>query len=129
LIFTANSLNIEGGLYYGGSDDEAMLHIGGSLDFITHKARTRLANNPYTKVIDEFNIGFSLFLQGDVYVHQNFSIGLRPSYQFIPITTNYSALNNEISPLTAAADSKEKMSSTGSNFSLVVMLNLVLGNN
>jgi hypothetical protein len=129
LRFTANSLNLEAGFYYGGSDDEIMLHIGGSVDFITHKVVTRLGNNPYTKVINELNTGFSLFLQGDIYAHPNFSIGLRPSYQFIPNTTNYSNLNKEISPITAAADPENKMSSRDSNFSFMLTLNLVLGSN
>jgi hypothetical protein len=127
LRFTANSLNLEAGYYYGGSDDGLMINFGGSLDLITLKAKTRLGTSDYKTVMDEFNVGISLFVQGDVYLNDNISVGLRPNYQYIPLTTSYADLNDAINPATAQYDTKEAASSKGNNFTLSLMLNLVLG--
>jgi hypothetical protein len=127
LRFTANSLNLEAGYYYGGSDEGLMLNFGGSLDLITLKAKTRLDDNDYKTVMDEFNVGISLFMQADVYLSDIISVGFRPNYQYIPLTTTYGSLNDAINPATSQLDTKEAVSSKGSNFTLSLMLNLVLG--
>lgn len=125
--FTANSLNLEGSFFFGGSSEGIMLSVGGSMDFISHKAYTRLNDAAYKEVMDELNVGISFFLQGDIYVHENISVGLRPTYQWIPITTAYTELNEAINPATAQFDEKDDISSTGSNFTLSLMLNFIIG--
>lgn len=125
--FTANSLNLEGSFFYGGRDEGMMLSLGGSMDFISHKTYTRLNDAAYKEVMDELNVGISFFVQGDLYVYENISVGLRPTYQWIPITTAYTELNEAINPATAQFDNKEDISSTGSNFTLSLMLNFTIG--
>ncbi len=127
LRFTANSFNLESSLFFGGSSSGGMLSAGGSVDFVSHKAYTRLDDASYKEVMDELNVGISLFIQGDVYVYDNISVGLRPSYQFIPLTTSYSDLNDAINPATSQFDDRDDISSTGSNFTLSLMLNFVVG--
>lgn len=127
LRFTANSLNLEMGYYLGAADEGFLISAGGSMDLITYKAHSKVNNGDYKEVFDDFTVGVSLFLQGDVFLHDNFSIGLRPSYQFIPITTSYEGLNEAINPATARFDAREDVSSPGGNFTLSLMMNVVLG--
>lgn len=127
LRFTANSFNLEGGFYYGGASDGMLLNFGGSLDLIHHKVYTRLDAAEYKEVMSELNVGISLFLQGDVFLADYISVGLRPSYQFIPLSTSYKELNETINPATAQFDNEDDVSSTGSNFTLSLMLSFIVG--
>jgi hypothetical protein len=120
--FTSNSLNFELGL--GKHMGFGYILAGGSLDMFSAKAYTRINSNDYDEVMDDFNLGMSLFLDISVFVTSRFAIGIKPYLQTGLLKTDFTDLNRAINSATSTRDSFEDQQSSPLNVGTQVFLRI-----
>lgn len=125
LRFTANIINVDLGI--GGIDEHAFFLFGLSSGFIFNRAYTKITGqNEYQRVMDELGVGLSPFIDFNIPLKGPLGIGIRASYMATTVKTNFGDLNKAINPATYINDPPEKVESRMGNFSLNIMMNIVL---
>lgn len=120
--FTANASSVESAL--GARTRFGYLSLGGSMDFLRAKSYTRINSNDYDEVMDDSNIGFTLFTDINIFITENFALGFKPYYHVAALESDFTPLNRAINSATYSRDSYEDQSSRVSNYGLQVYLRI-----